>query len=104
MIDNRHEVLAILAEHRSTVRLSLHGHVHANTLAWAHGIPFVSLASTTEFPMQWHELLLHDGNRHGNGSADDAGRPCRVEVRPWHRLHCGDRQRRPPAAAAGDRL
>ena len=47
-----------MARYAPTVALSLHGHVHANTLTWWHGIPFVTLASTTEYPLQWHELRL----------------------------------------------
>ena len=38
------------------MRLSLHGHVHANTLATQHGIAFASGASAGEFPMQWREV------------------------------------------------
>jgi len=58
MIDNRGEVLEVIARYPGVVRLSLHGHVHANTLVRAHGVAFVTLSSTTEYPMQWHELQL----------------------------------------------
>jgi hypothetical protein len=54
-IDNRHEVLRLLRQHPH-VRLALHGHVHANTLATQHGIAFASGASAGEFPMQWREV------------------------------------------------
>ena len=57
-IDNRAEVLSVIARHPGVVKASLHGHVHANTLAWQHGATFVSLASSTEYPMQWHELQV----------------------------------------------
>lgn len=58
MVDNRHEVLEVLSRYASTIRISLHGHVHANTLASWHGIDFLTLSSTSEYPMQWFELLL----------------------------------------------
>ena len=58
MVRNRAEVLRVVARYPGTIRLALAGHVHANTLVRWHGIPFVSLASTSEWPMQWHELLL----------------------------------------------
>jgi len=54
-VDNRLEVLRVLKQH-SHVRLSLHGHVHANTLTVQHGIVFASSASVGEFPMQWREV------------------------------------------------
>ena len=54
-IDNREEVLALLARY-DHVRLSLHGHVHANTLTTRHGIAFVTNAAAGEYPMQWREV------------------------------------------------
>lgn len=54
-VDNRLEVLAVLEQH-GNVRLSLHGHVHANSLTVQHGIVFASSASIGEFPMQWREV------------------------------------------------
>ena len=60
MIDNRDEVLELLAEYPHVVRLSLHGHVHANTLVHHRGVAFATLASTSEYPMQWHELQLSE--------------------------------------------
>ncbi|KAL1510862.1 hypothetical protein AB1Y20_005694 [Prymnesium parvum] len=60
LVDNREEVLAVLARHTGVLRLALHGHVHANTLTWWRGVPFVTLASTSEFPLEWHELVLAD--------------------------------------------
>ena len=56
-IDNRGEVLALLARH-SHVRLSFHGHVHANTLTTRHGVAFVSNAAVSEYPMQWREVTV----------------------------------------------
>ena len=58
MVRNRAEVLHVLARYSRVVRLSLHGHVHANTVTRWRGIPFVTLSSTTEWPMQWHSLQL----------------------------------------------
>jgi 3',5'-cyclic AMP phosphodiesterase CpdA len=58
MIDNRKEVLALITRFPGVVRLSLHGHVHANTLVHAYGVAFATLSSTSEYPMQWHELQL----------------------------------------------
>ena len=58
MIDNRKEVLALINRFPGVVRLSLHGHVHANTLVHAYGVAFATLSSTSEYPMQWHELQL----------------------------------------------
>lgn len=58
-VDNRGEVLALLARY-DHVRLSLHGHVHANSVATAHGIAFVTTASATEFPMHWREVRVHE--------------------------------------------
>ena len=56
-VDNRHEVLRLLKKHPH-VRLSLHAHVHANTLTMRHGIVFVSSASASEYPMQWREVQM----------------------------------------------
>jgi len=56
-VDNRGEVLSLLSNY-DHVRLSLHGHVHANSLTTAHGIPFVSTAAAAEFPMQWREVAI----------------------------------------------
>ena len=64
MIDNRASVLEVLSRYASVVRLSLHGHVHANTRALWRGIEFISLASTTEYPMEWFELRLSDCTAH----------------------------------------
>lgn len=58
MIDNRHEVLQLLSRYPHVVRFALHGHIHANTLTTWHGIDFITLAATTEYPMQWFELAL----------------------------------------------
>ena len=49
-VDNRLDVLRALRPH-SHVRLSLHGHVHANTLASQGGVVFVTVASAAEFPI-----------------------------------------------------
>lgn len=70
LIDNGHEVIALLGRYPH-VTLSLHGHVHANTattmrLAGGHELTLMSLASTTEYPLQWHEVTL---------------RPCALELR-----------------------
>ena len=54
-VDNRHEVLRLLKKHPH-VRLSLHAHVHANTLTMRHGIVFASSAAASEYPMQWREV------------------------------------------------
>ena len=63
-IDNRLEVLALLARH-SHVRLSFHGHVHANTLTTRHGVAFVTSAAASEYPMQWREVSV---------------RPCELQI------------------------
>ena len=70
LIYNGHEVIALLGRYPH-VTLSLHGHVHANTattmrLAGGHELTLMSLASTTEYPLQWHEVTL---------------RPCALELR-----------------------
>ena len=64
-IDNREEVLALLARY-DHVRLSLHGHVHANSIATRGGVVFVTTASAAEYPMHWREVRV---------------RPCEVELR-----------------------
>ena len=38
------------------LNLSLHAHVHANTLTMRHGIVFASSAAASEYPMQWREV------------------------------------------------
>ena len=58
MVSNRAELLDVIARYSSTIRLSLHGHVHANSRATWRGVEFMSLASTSEYPMQWFELRL----------------------------------------------
>ena len=63
-IDNRVEVLGLLARH-SHVRLSFHGHVHANTLTTRHGVAFVTSAAASEYPMQWREVSV---------------RPCELQI------------------------
>ena len=57
LVDNAAEVLALIARHPH-VRLSFHGHVHANTLTVRGPTAFVSLASAGEWPMQWREARL----------------------------------------------
>lgn len=64
-VDNRGEVLALLARY-SHVRLSFHGHVHANTLTSRHGVAFVTNAAASEYPMQWREVTV---------------RPCELQIR-----------------------
>lgn len=59
------QVLAILRRF-AHVRLSLHGHVHANSLTARAGIAFVSTASADEYPMQWREVIV---------------RQCEIELR-----------------------
>ncbi len=56
-IKNRRQVMSMLASY-SHVKLSLHGHVHANTVAKEAGIYFVTSASASEYPMHWHEVTL----------------------------------------------
>jgi len=53
-------VLELLLRHQHVVKLALHGHVHANTRTLVRGIEFVTLASTTEYPMEWFELRLSE--------------------------------------------
>ena len=57
-VQNRLEVLSILGRF-SHVRLSLHGHVHANSLTVKQGIAFVSTASVGEYPMHWREVSIY---------------------------------------------
>jgi hypothetical protein len=64
-VDNAEAVLAVLRRY-SHVRLSLHGHVHANSLTMQSGVAFVSSAAAAEFPMQWREVTV---------------RPCELELR-----------------------
>jgi len=56
-VDNRHEVLRLLKKHPH-VRLSLHAHVHANSLTMRRGVPFVTSASASEYPMTWREVIV----------------------------------------------
>jgi len=65
MVENADQVLAILRRF-SHVKLSLHGHVHANSLTSRAGIAFVSTASANEYPMQWREVVV---------------RVCQIELR-----------------------
>ena len=65
MIENADEVLDVLRRF-SHVRLSLHGHVHANSLTTRNGIVFVTTAAASEYPMQWREVIV---------------RPCELELR-----------------------
>ena len=58
-IDNREEVLALLARY-DHVRLSLHGHVHANSIATRGGVVFVTTASAAEYPMHWREVSVYE--------------------------------------------
>ena len=64
-VDNREQVLALLAQHPH-VRLSFHGHVHANTLTKRGELVFVSNAAAGEYPMQWREVTV---------------RPCELQIR-----------------------
>ena len=47
------------------MRLSFHGHVHANTLTTRHGVAFVTSAAASEYPMQWREVSV---------------RPCELQI------------------------
>jgi 3',5'-cyclic AMP phosphodiesterase CpdA len=58
-IRNRGEVLRLLSSF-DNVRLSLHGHVHANSIATQQGIAFVTTASPIEYPMHWREVSVHE--------------------------------------------
>jgi hypothetical protein len=68
LIDNADEVLAVFGRF-SHVRLSLHGHVHANSVTTRGGIPFVTTASADEYPMAWREIIV---------------RKCEIELRMRH--------------------
>ena len=57
MVDNRHAVLDVLTRY-TNVKLVLHGHVHANSLATRGGIAFVSTAAAGEYPMHWREVKV----------------------------------------------
>ena len=57
-VDNREDLLALLAHH-SHVRVCFHGHVHANTEVRRHGITFVSSAAVGEYPMTWREVAIY---------------------------------------------
>jgi 3',5'-cyclic AMP phosphodiesterase CpdA len=57
-VSNRAEVLSLLFKFNH-VRLSLHGHVHANSVVTRHGVRFVTTASAIEFPMHWREVEVH---------------------------------------------
>ena len=59
------QVLALLRRF-SHVRLSFHGHVHANSVTVRAGVAFVTTASVDEYPMTWREVLV---------------RRCEVELR-----------------------
>ena len=39
-------------------RLALHGHVHANSLTWHLGIPFVTTSAADEYPLMWREVAV----------------------------------------------
>ncbi|KAL1523866.1 hypothetical protein AB1Y20_018785 [Prymnesium parvum] len=65
LVDNRDQVLEVLSRYHHIV-LSLHGHVHANSLATRHGIAFISTASAGEYPMHWREIQV---------------RACEIELR-----------------------
>lgn len=56
---NRAEVLSLLSNF-DNVRLSLHGHVHANSIVTRRGVAFVTTASPIEFPMHWREVTVHE--------------------------------------------
>ena len=59
MVENAAQVLTLLQRYPH-VRLSLHGHVHANSLSTHGRIAFVSTASADEFPMQWREVIVRE--------------------------------------------
>ena len=54
-----HQVLNLLSRYPH-VRLSLHGHVHANSLTTHGGIAFVTTSSASEYPMQWREVIVRE--------------------------------------------
>jgi hypothetical protein len=58
-VDNSGAVLALLRRY-DHVRLSLHGHVHGNSLTTQHGIAFVSTAAAGEYPMHWREIIVSE--------------------------------------------
>ena len=66
LVQNAHDVLAVLRRHAPIVKLALHGHVHAHSLTHRHGMPFVTTSSASEYPMMWREVIV---------------RPCEVELR-----------------------
>ncbi len=59
MVDNAERVLALLRRYPH-VHLSLHGHVHANSLTTRGGVAFVSTSSAVEYPMQWREVIVRE--------------------------------------------
>ena len=59
MVENANQVLNMLRRYPH-VRLSLHGHVHANSLTTHGGIAFVSTASADEYPMHWREVIVRE--------------------------------------------
>ena len=59
MIADRHMVLAIIGRFPH-VRLSMHGHVHANSITLRGGVAYVTSAALTEYPMQWQEIRVSD--------------------------------------------
>ena len=58
LVENAHEVVAVLRRHAPRVRLSLHGHVHANSLTTRGGVPFVTTSAASEYPMMWREVIV----------------------------------------------
>jgi 3',5'-cyclic AMP phosphodiesterase CpdA len=59
MVENANQVLNLLSRYPH-VRLSLHGHVHANSLTTYGGIAFVTTSSASEYPMQWREVIVRE--------------------------------------------
>jgi 3',5'-cyclic AMP phosphodiesterase CpdA len=57
LVDNAEDVLSLMDRH-SHVRLVLHAHVHANSLTMRRGVPFVTSASASEYPMTWREVIV----------------------------------------------
>jgi hypothetical protein len=57
MIADRSQVLSVLGRF-DHVRLSLHGHVHANSITTRNGIVYATIASPLEYPMQWREVRV----------------------------------------------
>ena len=66
LVENANDVLAIIKRYSHIVRLSLHGHVHANSLTHRFGVPFVTTSAADEYPLMWREVIV---------------RPCAVELR-----------------------